>query len=122
TGIAALLSHLAVPAGIPGIPHGIRVRDGLGAVPDHPGVHGDPHPYLEALGPLPGRLPIATTLERPARTAPITGRPVPPRERRRRILFSVANHSLAIALGACFIIPFVFVVLNSLMPASQVFS
>jgi multiple sugar transport system permease protein len=47
---------------------------------------------------------------------------VPPGERRRRLLLSVANHSLAIVLGAAFIVPFIFVVLNSLMPASQVFS
>jgi multiple sugar transport system permease protein len=38
------------------------------------------------------------------------------------MLLSVANHSLAIALGLCFVLPFVFVILTSLMPASQVFS
>jgi multiple sugar transport system permease protein len=47
---------------------------------------------------------------------------VPPPERRRRILVSVANHSLAIAFGVCFLVPFVFVMLNSLMPPDQVFS
>jgi multiple sugar transport system permease protein len=37
-------------------------------------------------------------------------------------MLSVANHSLAIALGICFLVPFVFVLLNSLMPPAQVFS
>jgi len=47
---------------------------------------------------------------------------VPAATRRHRMLVSVANHSLGIALGLCFILPFIFVILTSLMPASQVFS
>jgi multiple sugar transport system permease protein len=35
---------------------------------------------------------------------------------------SVANHSVAIAIGIAFIVPFLFVLLTSLMPAQQVFS
>jgi multiple sugar transport system permease protein len=44
---------------------------------------------------------------------------VPPSVRRRRFLLTVANHSVAIALSIVFLLPFVFVVLTSLMTRHQ---
>jgi len=38
------------------------------------------------------------------------------------MLVSIGNHSLGIALGLCFILPFIFVILTSLMSPNQVFS
>ena len=47
--------HLPVPTGVPGLPDGIRVGDGLGVVRDHDGLHGDDHQGVAPLGALPGR-------------------------------------------------------------------
>jgi multiple sugar transport system permease protein len=44
---------------------------------------------------------------------------VPPAVRRRRILMSIGNHSLAIALAVVFVMPFVFVLLTSFMTRQQ---
>jgi multiple sugar transport system permease protein len=54
----------------------------------------------------------------------VTGADVRPRERsssarRRSFLISVANHSVAIALAAIFLMPFAFIVLTSLMTQQQ---
>ena len=49
----------------------------------------------------------------------VVPRPVPPDVRRRRFLVSVANHSLLIAVGAMFTLPFAFVILTSLMTTDQ---
>jgi multiple sugar transport system permease protein len=49
-------------------------------------------------------------------------RPVPPAIRRRRLLLSVANHSVAIALSIAFLVPFVFILLTSLMTNQQALS
>ena len=49
-------------------------------------------------------------------------RPVPPEIRRRRLLLSVANHSVAIALSIAFLLPFVFIVATSLMTNQQALS
>jgi multiple sugar transport system permease protein len=47
---------------------------------------------------------------------------VPPAIRRRRILLSVANHSVAIALSIMFLVPFVFILATSLMTNQQALS
>jgi multiple sugar transport system permease protein len=49
-------------------------------------------------------------------------RPLPPRERRRRFLVSVWNHSLAITLAIVFLAPFAFVLLTALMTRQQALS
>jgi multiple sugar transport system permease protein len=49
-------------------------------------------------------------------------RPVPPAVRRRRMLLSVANHSVAIALSIAFLVPFVFILATSLMTNQQALS
>jgi multiple sugar transport system permease protein len=49
-------------------------------------------------------------------------RPVPPRIRRRKLLLSVANHSVAIALSIGFLLPFVFILATSLMTNQQALS
>jgi multiple sugar transport system permease protein len=47
---------------------------------------------------------------------------VPPAIRRRRILLSVANHSVAIALSIMFLVPFVFILVTALMTNQQALS
>jgi multiple sugar transport system permease protein len=47
---------------------------------------------------------------------------VPPAIRRRRILLSVANHSVAIALSIMFLVPFVFILATALMTNQQALS
>ena len=49
-------------------------------------------------------------------------RPVPPAVRRRRVLTSVANHAVAIALALAFLLPFVFIVATALMTNQQALS
>jgi multiple sugar transport system permease protein len=49
----------------------------------------------------------------------ITARPVPPHEKRKRLLSAFANHTILIALSAIFFLPLVFVLLTSVMPDSQ---
>jgi multiple sugar transport system permease protein len=51
-----------------------------------------------------------------------TRRPVPLEIRRRRLLLSVANHSVAIALSIAFLLPFVFILATSLMTNQQALS
>jgi multiple sugar transport system permease protein len=46
-------------------------------------------------------------------------RPAPPGVRRRRILIEVGNHALLLAVAAVFLMPFMFVVLTSLMSDDQ---
>jgi multiple sugar transport system permease protein len=75
------------------------------------------------VGPLPGRVPIATATVRPAPTrsaASILRRPVPPDVHRRRLLLAVANHAVLIAVGAIFLLPIVFVLLSAVMTDQQV--
>src|SRR5205823_10892223 len=108
-----------------------RVRAGVGSVRHHHALHVDRDPYLPAVGPLPGRrdVPIATVAgHRPLVTdrdrvrPPVTSRQLPPGVRRRRLLTSVANHSLAIAFSIIFLAPFLFVVLTALMTLQQALS
>lgn len=76
------------------------------------------------MGLLPGgRSPIAsvTTLRRPAPT-PVVRRSLPPAVRRKRLLVSVANHAVAIAVAAVFMVPLAFIVLTSLMTMHQALS
>jgi multiple sugar transport system permease protein len=47
---------------------------------------------------------------------------VPARIRRRRLLLSIANHSVAIALSIAFLLPFVFILATSLMTNQQALS
>jgi multiple sugar transport system permease protein len=74
------------------------------------------------VGPLPGGVPIATATASPLSIADIRPRAIPPAARRRRFLVAVANHSIAIALGTVFVLPFVFVLLTALMARSQALS
>ena len=46
----------------------------------------------------------------------------PPEVRRRRFLLSVANHSVAIAFSAAFVLPFAFILLTSFMTRQQALS
>jgi multiple sugar transport system permease protein len=70
-----------------------------------------------------GRVPIATVtaLARPVRrqAAEIARRPEPAEVRRRRFLTEVGNHAILIAVSAAFLLPFVFLVLTSLMTDDQ---
>jgi multiple sugar transport system permease protein len=52
----------------------------------------------------------------------VARRPVPPAIRRRRILMSVANHAVAIALSIAFLIPFMFILVTALMTNQQALS
>jgi multiple sugar transport system permease protein len=63
-----------------------------------------------------------SAVEFPAAAAPVVRRPVPPAVRRRRLLMSVANHSVAIALAIAFLLPFVFIIATSLMTNQQALS
>jgi multiple sugar transport system permease protein len=81
------------------------------------------------VGPLSGRLPIAVAAgrglivaERNRSALPPARRVPPPAVRRRRMLASVANHSMAITLSIIFLAPFVFVVLTALMTREQALS
>lgn len=61
---------------------------------------------------------MAVTTTRAARGG-VTPRAVPPAERRRRFLVAVANQSVAIALSAVFVLPFIFILLTALMTQQQ---
>jgi multiple sugar transport system permease protein len=76
------------------------------------------------MGPLPGRVPVATatTTARPAAGTSIARRRAPAAVRRRRALTAVANHSIAIAVSAIFLTPFAFIVLTALMTQQQALS
>ena len=65
---------------------------------------------------------MSATTARGAAAAPRARRPVPARIRRRRLLLSVANHSVAIALSIAFLLPFVFILATSLMTNQQALS
>jgi multiple sugar transport system permease protein len=54
--------------------------------------------------------------------AEIPARRLPAAVRRRRLLISAGNHSVAITLGALFVMPFVFVLLTALMSRQQALS
>ena len=58
----------------------------------------------------------------PAAAGATRRRPVPPEIRRRRLLLSVANHSVAIALSIAFLLPFLFILATSLMTNQQALS
>ncbi len=53
-------------------------------------------------------------------TTVITPRPLPPHVRRRRALYAIADHSVAIALSIAFLIPLIVVVTTAFMSKSQV--
>jgi multiple sugar transport system permease protein len=57
-----------------------------------------------------------------AAAAPLVRRRPPPQVRRRRLLASVARHSFLIAGAIAFILPFVFILLTSLMTTNQALS
>jgi multiple sugar transport system permease protein len=54
-----------------------------------------------------------------ARAGAVSRRRVPPAVRRRRLLMTVANHSVAIALAIMFLVPFAFIVSTALMTNQQ---
>jgi multiple sugar transport system permease protein len=49
----------------------------------------------------------------------VTPRELPPAERRRRFLVAVANHSVALAVSAVFVLPFLFILLTAVMTQQQ---
>jgi multiple sugar transport system permease protein len=64
-----------------------------------------------------------TAVPRAGATVTVSRRhPVPPAIRRRRMLMSVANHSVAIALSIAFLLPFVFILATALMTNQQTLS
>ena len=65
---------------------------------------------------------MSATTARGTAAAPRAQRPVPARIRRRRLLLSVANHSVAIALSLAFLLPFLFILATSLMTNQQALS
>ena len=65
---------------------------------------------------------MSATTARGAAAPPRARRPVPARIRRRRLLLSIANHSVAIALSIAFLLPFVFILATSLMTNQQALS
>ena len=75
------------------------------------------------MGPLPGRLPIATTATSRTSSSPAATvrkrRPVPPSVRRRRFLTEVGNHAALIAVSIMFLLPIAFIVLTALMTDGQ---
>ena len=72
------------------------------------------------MGPLPGRVPIATaSVTGSAIRRQIVPRAIPVEERRRRLLMAVANHSIAIVISAVFVLPFFFVLVTALMTQQQ---
>jgi len=72
------------------------------------------------MGPLPGRVPIATaSVTGPAIRRQIVPRAIPVEERRRRLLMAVANHSIAIVISAVFVLPFFFILVTALMTQQQ---
>jgi multiple sugar transport system permease protein len=72
------------------------------------------------MGPLPGRVPIATaSFTGRAIRRQIAPRAIPVEERRRRLLMAVANHSIAIAISAVFVLPFIFILLTAVMTQQQ---
>ena len=74
------------------------------------------------MGPLPRRIPIATTATRPVATSTVTGRPLrptPPSVRRRRFLTEVGNHAALITVSIMFLLPIAFIVLTALMTDGQ---
>ena len=72
------------------------------------------------MGPLSGRVPIATaSVTGPAIRKQIVPRAIPVEERRRRLLMAVANHSIAIVISAVFVLPFFFILVTALMTQQQ---
>jgi multiple sugar transport system permease protein len=67
-------------------------------------------------------VPAPGTAQGAASATPVARRPVPPAIRRRRVLLSVANHSVAIAFSLAFLLPFVFIVATGLMTNQQALS
>jgi multiple sugar transport system permease protein len=63
-----------------------------------------------------------TTIEATAPAATFVRRRPPAHVRRRRLLVAVANHSLLIAAAAAFLLPFLFIVMTSLMTNNQALS
>src|SRR4029450_11560433 len=118
-GLAAVLHQLPLPAGLRGLPHGLRRRPVLGHVPGHHGLHPGADPQLPALGALPRGVQIAAIPAPAAAGAAAERRPVPPAIRRRRLLLSIANHSVAIVLSIAFLVPFVFILATALMTNQQ---
>src|SRR5438093_5478234 len=108
------------------LPDGLRLRHGVGAPAHHDGVHPHHHEDLEPLGILSGGwVPIAVAAgkTRARGSSPlvvgITPRATPPPIRKQRFLQSVADHALLIAASAAFMLPFVFVLLTSVMTGAQ---
>ena len=74
------------------------------------------------MGPLPGRVPIATattTRPRPPTAVARPRRPIPPAVQRRRFLTEIGNHAALIAVSIMFLLPIAFIVLTALMTDGQ---
>ena len=77
-GVAAVLLALPVREGLRELPDGLRIGDGVGAVPDHDGLHRDPDQDVASLGALPGRASDSHDPRAARRTADRGGgRPAP---------------------------------------------
>ena len=77
-GVAAVLLALPVREGLRELPDGLRIGDGVGAVPDHDGLHRDPDQDVATLGALPGRASDSHDPRPAGRTADRGGgRPAP---------------------------------------------
>ena len=78
-----LLLDVAVPAGLPLLPHGIRVGDGVAPVPGDDGVHAAARQDLGSLGALRER-PRMSAVGYPSARRAAAGRPAPALPVRRR--------------------------------------
>src|SRR5439155_2715207 len=110
------LSRAPVPARLRRFPDGLRL--GNGDVPLRRLVRrhtGDRH-QLAPLGALRSSMTIADV------AVPLVRRRPPARVRRKRLLVSVANHSMLIAASVAFLAPFVFIALTALMTNDQALS
>ena len=102
-GLDAVLSDPALRRRVPAVHDGLRLGADDGAAGRGVRRHVRDRAPLAQLDPLRGRAVIATV-------------------RRRRLLVAVGRHSLLIAGAAIFLMPFVFIILTSLMTTDQALS
>src|SRR5690242_5848626 len=119
----ALLSGLALPAGVRLLQHGLRSRDVPAAARGRAGGHGADPAQLAPLRALRGDAALAmATAAPPIAAAPLVRRTPPKSVRRRRFLVAVADHSVLIALSIMFLAPFAFIFFTALMSDQQALS
>src|SRR4029450_3230267 len=96
--------------------HGLRRRDGDAHARRRLRDHRPDHPELAPLGALPGRAAVTAVPSSFVRRTP------PRAVRRRRLLVTIADHSLLIAGAVLFLAPVVFVTLTALMTNTRALS